>query len=74
MKKVYCVVLSELDKFGNRKNVWEMCEDTVLSKAKRERKKYQKRIETGEFKKLSDNLFADIEIREYETNNLIEII
>lgn len=74
MKKIYCVVLSELDEFGNRENAWEMSSDTVLSKAKQERRTYQKRIETGEFKELSTNLIADIEIRDYETNDLIEII
>ena len=42
MKKIYCVVLSELDDFGNRKNAWEMSSDTVLSKAKQERRTYQK--------------------------------
>lgn len=74
MKKIYCVVLSELDEFGNRENAWEMSSDTVLSKAKQERRTYQKRIEAGEFKELSTNLIADIEIRDYETNDLIEII
>ena len=74
MKKIYCVVLSELDEFGNRENAWEMSSDTVLSKAKQERRTYQKRIESGEFKELSTNLIADIEIRDYETNDLIEII
>lgn len=74
MKKIYCVVLSELDEFGNRENAWEMSSDTVLSKVKQERQTYQKRIESGEFKELSTNLIADIEIRDYETNDLIEII
>ena len=74
MKKIYCVVLSELDEFGNRKNAWEMSSNTVLSKVKQERRTYQKRIEAGEFKELSTNLIADIEIRDYETNDLIEII
>lgn len=74
MKKIYCVVLSELDEYGNRNNAWEMSSDTSLSKAKKEKREYQNRINLGEFKNLSNNLIAEIEIREFETNDLIEII
>lgn len=74
MKKIYCVVLSQLDEFGNRDHSWEFSSCTRLDKAKKERKNYQKRIELGEFNHYGDNLVADIEIREYESNNLIEII
>ena len=73
MKKIYCVVLSELDEFGNRNNAWEMSSDISLSKAKEEKRIYQQRIDNGEFKELSENLIAELEIRDFESNDLIEI-
>ena len=74
MKKIYCVVLSELDEYGNRNNAWEMSSDISFSKAKKEKRIYQQRIDSGEFKELSNNLVAELEIREFESNDLIEII
>ena len=74
MKKIYCVVLSELDEYGNRNNAWEMSSDISLSKAKKEKRIYQQKIDSGEFKELSNNLIAELEIREFESNDLIEII
>lgn len=73
-RKIYCVVISELDEFGNREHAWEMSNDVNPSKMKKERHEYQRRINLGEFKDLGKNLIADIEVRDYETNDLIEII
>lgn len=74
IQKIYCIVISKFDKFGNRIDSYEMSCDTDIEKAKQSKKEYIQRVKNGEFKDLGNNLKVELEVRDYESNDLIEII
>ena len=74
IQKIYCIVISKFDKFGNRIDSYEMSCDTDIEKAKQSKKEYTQRVKNSEFKDFGDNLIVELEVRDYESNDLIEII
>ena len=74
IQKIYCIVISKFDKFGNRIDSYEMSCDTDIKKAKQSKEEYTQRVKNGEFKDFGDNLKVELEVRDYESNDLIEII
>ena len=74
ISKIYCVVISKFNQFGNRIDAWEMSCDTDLSKIKQSKQEYEQRLKNGEFKDLGRILKVELEVRDYESNDLIEII
>lgn len=74
IQKIYCIVISKFDKFGNRIDSYEMSCNTDIEKAKQSKKEYIQRVKDGEFKNFGDNLKVELEVRDYESNDLIEII
>ena len=74
IQKIYCIVISKLDTDGNRIDAWEMGCDTNIENIKQSKKEYIQRVKDGEFKNFGDNLKIELEVRDYESNDLIEII
>jgi hypothetical protein len=74
IQKIYCIVISKFDKFGNRIDSYEMSCDTDIEKAKQSKKEYTQRVKNSEFKDFGNNLKVELEVRDYESNDLIEII
>ena len=74
ISKVYCIVISKFDKLGNRINAWEMSCNTNFTIAKEHWKQYDERLKNGEFSFCGKNSKVELEVRDYETNDLIEII
>lgn len=74
IQKIYCVVISKFDKWGNRIDSYEMSCDTDIEKAKQSKEEYTQRVKNGEFKDFGNNLKVELEIRDYDSNDLIEII
>lgn len=74
MKKIYCIVISKFNQFGNRIDAWEMGCNTDIEKAKQSKQEYEQRLKDGEFKDFGRILKVELEVRNYESNDLIEII
>jgi hypothetical protein len=74
IQKIYCIVISKFNQFGNRIDAFEMSCDTNIEKAKQSKQEYEQRLKDGEFKKLGRILKVELEVRDYESNDLIEII
>mgnify|MGYP003294164974 CR=1 FL=1 len=74
IQKIYCVVISKFDKWGNRIDSYEMSCDTDIEKAKQSKEEYTQKVKNGEFNDFGKNLKVELEIRDYESNDLIEII
>lgn len=74
MKKIYCIVISSLDEFGNCIDAFEMACHTDFEIIKQFQSQYIQRVRNGEFPSLGKNLRVDLEVRNFETNDLIKII
>ena len=74
IQKIYCIVISKFDKFGNRINAWEMSCNTNFIIAKEHWKQYDEKLKNGEFSFCGKNSKVELEVRDYESNDLIEII
>ena len=74
IQKIYCIVISKLDVDGNRIDAWEMGCDTNIENIKQSKQEYEQRLKDGDFKDFGNNLEVEIEVRDYESNDLIEII
>ena len=74
MKKIYCIVISSLDEFGSCIDAFEMACHTDLEIIKQFQSQYIQRVRNGEFPSLGKNLRVDLEVRNFETNDLIKII
>lgn len=74
IKKIYCIVISEFDNIGNRINAWEMGCNTNIENIKQSKQEYEQRLKDGEFENWGNVLKVELEVRDYESNDLIEII
>lgn len=74
ISKVYCIVISEFDELGNRINSWEMSCNTNFAIAKEHYITYIERLKNGEFSFCGKNSKVELEVRDYESNDLVEII
>ena len=74
IQKIYCIVISKFDTDWNRIDAWEMGCDTNIENIKQSKQEYEQRLKDGDFKDFGDNLEVEIEVRDYESNDLIEII
>lgn len=70
-KKFYCLVISSLDEYGNRIDSLELAGDTNRNRIQKQKTKYKKNL--NEYSYMGDNLCLDLEVRNYETNDLLWI-